>query len=445
MPDRSEGPWQGRVRFAPDGLFAYRPNELLVPADAADPAERALRGLAKARDARKGRRPVDIIRQEARIAGAFVRFSGEFEPLETIARLRSDGYVAQVNHVLFATGGCPPHPASPRGCHGHAQCCACGCCGGGATANPIYANPIYANPIYANADPSPFAAPWLQSTGGRRSSARPAGQPDEIAGDKAKGVRIAILDTGWAQTYEPKVLPSIDVTPRGGDQPDEDGDGYLDPAAGHGMFVAGVIEQVTPGCKLEVIKVLSTYGDGDEGKVADILKELADRPGKQRPQIVNMSFGGYSPVGMGVLAHAIGELHARGTAVVASAGNDATCIPMYPAAFPEVVSVAALDAEGRAAPFTNYGEWVRACTRGTKVVSAFFEGFDGALPPIGGVDPDAFDGWAAWSGTSFAAPRVVAALAALVEKGVTPHQAVEQLVDDPALHRKPLLGTVVAP
>jgi subtilisin family serine protease len=118
---------------------------------------------------------------------------------------------------------------------------------------------------------------------------------------------------------------------------------------------------------------------------------------------------------------------------------------MYPAVLPAVVGVAALDNEDNAAPFTNYGPWVRACTAGVDVTSIFFKGFNGAEPSVGGDDPDDFKGWAVWSGTSFAAPRVVAALAQKVAAGTTPHEAVRQLVDDPALPRKPMLGTVVDP
>ena len=73
-----------------------------------------------------------------------------------------------------------------------------------------------------------------------------------------------------------------------------------------------------------------------------------------------------------------------------------------------------------------------------------FEGFDGVGPPKQNYDPDRFDGWAKWSGTSFAAP-VVAALARVVGQGATPHDAVAHLVDDKGLARKPMLGTMVDP
>lgn len=104
-----------------------------------------------------------------------------------------------------------------------------------------------------------------------------------------------------------------------------------------------------------------------------------------------------------------------------------------------------MDKEGKPARFTNYGPWVRACAPGSDVVSIFFDGFDGAGPPEQNYDPDRFDGWARWSGTSFAAPAVVATLARAVGKGTPPHDAVARLIDDKQLDRKPMLGTIVDP
>jgi subtilisin family serine protease len=97
------------------------------------------------------------------------------------------------------------------------------------------------------------------------------------------------------------------------------------------------------------------------------------------------------------------------------------------------------------APFTNYGPWVRACAPGVDVVSRYFQGFDGPQPtPASSVDPDLLDGWARWSGTSFAAPFVVAALAReMVVRGVSAGEAVARIIDGPGLLRLPDLGTVV--
>jgi hypothetical protein len=130
---------------------------------------------------------------------------------------------------------------------------------------------------------------------------------------------------------------------------------------------------------------------------------------------------------------------------VAAAGNDGTCVPMYPAALPGVIGVGALDEDGEAAPFTNYGPWVRASTLGTDVVSMFFEDFDGKDPPVEGADPDQFQGWARWSGTSFAAPRGAAARARARGEGADAAAAVAEVIGDPELPRIPMLGTVVDP
>ena len=471
-PDRPTGPWQTRVRFGPGGAFAYRPGELLVKADVADFANERL--LRWAEERRATDETFDLFREEGMVAESFARFRGTFDTREAMEELHSQGILSQVNHVLFATSCCPPHPSDPAAESFYASPfyaspfhaspfhaspfyaspfyaspfyasagCGCGCrCGcGGETG----ANPFYASPFYASADPSPFADPTSRHTGGRSSSARPAADPQLPQRPPVKGVRVAILDTGWARADVPTGLPGIKVTAYGGDVPDADGDGFLDPAAGHGTFIAGIIEQLTPGSEIEVIEVLSTYGEGDEAEISQVLAAAARRPKGQVPHLVNLSFGGYSPVGMAVLTQAISELHAAGAVVVASAGNDATCIPMFPAALPNVVGVAALDKEGKPARFTNYGPWVRACAPGGDVVSIFFEGFDGAGPPEQNYDPDRFDGWARWSGTSFAAPAVVAALARAIGKGTAPHDAVAQLIDGKELDRKPMLGTIVDP
>ena len=128
---------------------------------------------------------------------------------------------------------------------------------------------------------------------------------------------------------------------------------------------------------------------------------------------------------------------------MASAINDAAGIPQFPAAPPHVVGVAALDREGNAAPFTNFGPWVQACALGVELVSAFF---NEALvhPEQAGSDIDNFEGVAVWTGTSFATPIVVAALARQVgATGATPRQAVEALIDLPGLERRQQLGVVI--
>jgi len=108
------------------------------------------------------------------------------------------------------------------------------------------------------------------------------------------------------------------------------------------------------------------------------------------------------------------------------------------------VSVGSVEAHGRA-HYSNFGPWVRACAPGTDLTSTFFTKFEGKAGPVpNGPDPDDFTGWAKWTGTSFSAPVVVAALvrhAILHQKSLK--QAVADIIDNPVLARSPGLGTVV--
>src|SRR5690606_35423443 len=130
------------------------------------------------------------------------------------------------------------------------------------------------------------------------------------------------------------------------------------------------------------------------------------------------------------------EYGRRGVLVVAAAGNDATTLPMLPAAFaaPEqpgerdrlpVVSVGALNPPGRTtAFFSNTGRWVSCQRVGVGMVSTMPTSFNGSAQRSieakgldgvvrGTLDPDDYSGgFATWSGTSFAAPAVAGALAA---------------------------------
>lgn len=324
---------------------------------------------------------------------------------------------------------------------------------GATVASPVYGSPVYGSPVYG----SPVYGSNYKKNGFRSNTARPALQPAltglalPLQGDR---VTVIVLDTGIAK---PEWRPSILRQPEHNcdccyDPPDHNNDQYLDPASGHGTFVAGIIEQLAPQQNLWARRVLTSFGDGDVRHIAEMLACLLRKDVLNNQTILNMSFSGYADRDMQLLARAIRRVQATGAVVVASAGNDGTCRPTYPACLPGVIGVGALDANGPAS-YSNHGPWVRACAPGTDVVSAFYlKTTTNGLPELhlpvqsmpGDGAPDEFIGWARWSGTSFAAPVVTAALVRQIAlTNGTAKDAVESLIDRAGLFKIAGLGTVV--
>jgi subtilisin family serine protease len=154
--------------------------------------------------------------------------------------------------------------------------------------------------------------------------------------------------------------------------------------------------------------------------------------------VINLSLGGYThdniaPIAIG---QALDKLNPA-TVVVAAAGNRSDVRPEWPASFKRVIAVAALDEEGRRAEFSNYGEWIDMCAPGSNIVSIFppFQGSGCHWP-----QKDIFDaGAAVWSGTSFAAPKVAGAIAALMTyRGISAGEAAYHLRNSGAIRLRDL-------
>jgi len=135
--------------------------------------------------------------------------------------------------------------------------------------------------------------------------------------------------------------------------------------------------------------------------------------------------------------------------LVAASGNSGQTDRYYPAALPGVIAVGALDCS-RPALFTNSGPWVDACAPAIDVLSTFVSGSDPERPPLGLLGE--FSGWARWSGTSFSAPKVAAAIAReMLRLGLSDEadraevraRAVREVLHAPGLFRVPDLGVVV--
>jgi subtilisin family serine protease len=344
-----------------------------------------------------------------------------------------------------SAGASGPPPPLPCCCDDDP--CQCRTSPPAAPASFVYPNPAYVATVYPGGEGLPY-----KLTGQRRSQARPllgidAARLGEVGDWDTAPVRIAVLDTGRAAADAHLATPPGNVLGDDDKGPDSDGDHYLDPVAGHGTFIGGLIARVAPGCGLMIKRVLSDYGDGDEQAIGDAIEELIEpaRCGHEAPHLLNLSFSGYvlEDDGATCLRNAIRKAARKGIIVVASAGNDGICRRAYPAAFTGVVGVGALGEEGPA-PFSNWGAWVRACAPGVDVASTFYEYTSGRERMRYGLDPDLYEGFATWSGTSFAAPVVVGVLArTMMDRGLTANQAVEAIIDQTGLFHLRCYGTVV--
>jgi hypothetical protein len=434
-----------------DVPYAYVPGRALARGD------EAAGHLDRIADRKHDRRPLGG-RDDAPEAQWTV-VEGVQDSLPAIALAQADGFDVQPDHVFFAHEGddcsCGPHPfwtydalaADPYRANPY-------------RANPYRANPYRANPYRANPYRSnPYRSNPYEAILQTSSAIPAAGRefPTRHLDGPGRHPRIAVLDTGLARGKQlPKLLKSGDASDRiSGDRDRPDSkivvnagvtwakDNWLDPVAGHGTFIAGIVEQLAPGCTIHVGHAISGLGDAIESEVIPEILALAALPEDKRPDILSLSFGGTTQGPAPALRSAIRKARLAGIVIVASAGNDGICEPQYPAAYNGVIAVGALGPDGPT-EWTNYGTWVDACARGADIVSAFFADFNGPEPRINTVDPDRFEGWATWSGTSFAAPVVAAAIAREMVLGdCTAKQAADRVVYSPAALRIRCLGTVV--
>lgn len=218
---------------------------------------------------------------------------------------------------------------------------------------------------------------------------------------RGQGVRVAIIDTGVDPNHSMlrgRIAASWDfVADRelALDQPDgldNDGNGAVDEAYGHGTHVAGIVALVAPDARLLVARVLDADGQGD---LVDVIAGIrwAVREGAD---VINLSLGTLE-VSDG-LTSAIRYADDHHVVVVAAAGNWGAATPIeYPAATHEVNAVAATDVDAVPAPFTSYGYHVKLAAPGVAIRSAY---------------PG--DTYRLWSGTSMSAPFVSGAAALLL-------------------------------
>jgi subtilisin family serine protease len=232
-------------------------------------------------------------------------------------------------------------------------------------------------------------------------------------------VTVAIIDTG-VDTLHPDLQANMNLSAsknfvEPGQKPDDD--------FGHGTHVAGIVAAVGDntlgasgvafGCKIAAIRVLGVDGTGTTWSTVQAIDWAVEKGCK----VLNMSLG--SPDASPLEAEAIARATAAGSLVVAAAGNEAADgnYLEYPACYPGVLSVAAVDRDEKRATFSNYNSWVGVAAPGVDIFSTIPTKMSPTSP------------YGFLSGTSMASPMAAGAAALLYSQNprLTPAQVVDRL------------------
>ncbi len=321
------------------------------------------------------------------------------------------------------------------------------------TAGPARAQDIaVAPPVPPAPDPAALAAlprapgplPGLRSRGPCPTGVTPDGftaltpEPDAVPGADARGVTVAVVDSGVAA--HPRLSGGV---LDGGDY--VAGRAATDDCDGHGTAVAGVVAAspggddgvvgVAPGAHVLAVRADSAWfataggaGAGDEATLARAVR-AATRPGVA---VLTLAVAACRPAAglvgtidpsLGALRAAVHDAAARGIVVVAAAGNTGPACPANdpaqarervstvpaPGWFDDdVLTVGALDDAGRPDPASLAGPWVDLAAPGTvpAALDARSAGLTADLTLPGSAPGPV-------TGTSFAAARVAGAAALL--------------------------------
>ncbi|WP_277208506.1 S8 family serine peptidase [Isoptericola croceus] len=348
--------------------------------------------------------------------------------------------------------------------------------------------PLPASPLDEYGRPGTGGLTPVRYLGGPPRRVLADGPTPWVAADGTRRPVVAIVDTGigshpWFGEYDPQDpqdsavvvrTASLDGRPVGTfpvpQYDSEDAEfgglsvdpltGPLDPVAGHGTFMAGIVHQVCPDAVLMAVRAFGGSGDIPEWQVLHTLWRLlryhqrgvAGDDGYHQVDVVVLAMGYYheQPADYGYdgpLRRVLRALRRAGVVVVTASGNDGTTRPMFPAAWaphlmheiggvapvdynqlsmehPPLLVAGASNPDGTVAVFSNDGSWVTCVRPGAAVLSTMPTTLDGPQTPQArvperlrpeiraSVDPDDFTGgYATWSGTSFAAPYLAAEIA----------------------------------
>lgn len=304
-------------------------------------------------------------------------------------------------------------------------------------------------PVPAHAHAQPPGTPGCQPPAPTGSELPRQASQDPVIGrlalDRAHeiangaGVLVGVVDTGigW---HHPKLGAA--VVPQPGVEIGQDGvpvPGRPLDCTGHGTAVAGLIAAhvgddnrvygVAPEARIYPVRFGTDIQSLPRPFIAAGIRNAVDN----HVRVLNLSFA--LPVDDPALREAIAYAVSQDVVVVAAAGNEQQSEPgrpWYPAAYPGVLAVAAVDQTGQPLAQSNEADWVGIAAPGENLTT---------------LAPDS--GYLTQSGTSFAAPIVAGSAALLVQRfpGITAAQVIDRLKasavrDTGAVNRKTGAGVV---
>jgi subtilisin family serine protease len=165
----------------------------------------------------------------------------------------------------------------------------------------------------------------------------------------------------------------------------------------------GISSGLLPGASLLATQVYSPASRGDLVADAIVFASALDWLMQQDVHVINLSLAGRDNL---LMRLAVARAAARGVIMIAAAGNEGPDAgPVYPAAYPGVIAAAAVDARRNADPGGNRGDYIAFAAPGMQVW----------VPTA--------DGGRYYSGSSFAASFVTAAVVSELMVGLPPDRA----------------------
>lgn len=216
-------------------------------------------------------------------------------------------------------------------------------------------NSLAKDPLVSNAEPNLVYQPITPVRSGDKESAATARTAGSVSGPS-----IAILDSGFTPnaSLEKAVVATLDAT--------APGQAITDPA-GHGTQMAFLASgSVTPAGATPAagpVPIIPIRAFDDAGILSgySLMKSMvfaADNGAR----VISMSWG--TATDSTLFNNAVAYARQKGAVLVAAAGNEPTGKPLYPAALPDVVAVAALTPDGNVWDQSNYGSFVKLAAPG---------------------------------------------------------------------------------